>query len=93
MSSASISRIRYTHWAWGLHRLLSAQNECSLRMTVALTLELTLPKRACRAHAVRSVVEEFYLVDPASSHMLVSKIKPCMCKYEQIQTVKLRVAH
>nr|DAD47125.1 TPA_asm: hypothetical protein HUJ06_017062 [Nelumbo nucifera] len=22
------------------------------------------------------------LVDPASSHMLVSKIKPCMCKYE-----------
>ena len=34
-----------------------------------------------------------YLVDPASSHMLVSKIKPCMCKYEQIQTVKLRMAH
>src|SRR3954468_18532009 len=33
-----------------------------------------------------------YLVDPASSHMLVSKIKPCMCKYEQIQTVKLRMA-
>ena len=24
---------------------------------------------------------ESYLVDPASSHMLVSKIKPCMCKY------------
>ena len=23
-----------------------------------------------------------YLVDPASSHMLVSKIKPCMCKYQ-----------
>ena len=22
-----------------------------------------------------------YLVDPASSHMLVSKIKPCKCKY------------
>ena len=39
------------------------------------------------------VVEECYLVDPASSHMLVSKIKPCMCKYELIQTVKLRMAH
>lgn len=39
------------------------------------------------------VYEECYLVDPASSHMLVSKIKPCMCKYEQIQTVKLRMAH
>ena len=24
-----------------------------------------------------------YLVDPASSHMLVSKIKPCMSKYKQ----------
>ncbi|KAK1406470.1 hypothetical protein QVD17_41779 [Tagetes erecta] len=38
-------------------------------------------------------IPECYLVDPASSHMLVSKIKPCMCKYEQIQTVKLRMAH
>ena len=26
-------------------------------------------------------VEDRYLVDPASSHMLVSKIKPCMSKY------------
>ena len=34
-----------------------------------------------------------YMVDPASSHMLVSKIKPCMCKYELIRTVKLRMAH
>ena len=25
-----------------------------------------------------------YLVDSASSHMLVSKIKPCMSKYTQI---------
>ena len=33
-----------------------------------------------------------YLVDPASSHMLVSKIKPCMSKYE-CHTVKLRTAH
>lgn len=42
---------------------------------------------------VIGVGEECYLVDPASSHMLVSKIKPCMCKYELIQTVKLRMAH
>jgi hypothetical protein len=34
-----------------------------------------------------------YLVDPASSHMLVSKIKPCMSKYKQVYTVKLRMAH
>jgi len=25
--------------------------------------------------------------------MLVSKIKPCLCKYKHIQTVKLRMAH
>ena len=34
-----------------------------------------------------------YLVDPASSHMLVSKIKPCMSKYKHLYTVKLRTAH
>jgi hypothetical protein len=34
-----------------------------------------------------------YLVDPASSHMLVLKIKPCMSKYKQVCTVKLRMAH
>ena len=39
------------------------------------------------------VVESSYLVDPASSHMLVSKIKPCMSKYKQVCTVKLRMAH
>ena len=27
-----------------------------------------------------------YLVDPASSHMLVPKIKPCMSKYKQVNT-------
>ncbi len=34
-----------------------------------------------------------YLVDPASSHMLVSKIKPCMSEYNLFTTVKLRMAH
>ena len=31
---------------------------------------------------VLSVTTISYLVDPASSHMLVSKIKPCMSKYK-----------
>jgi hypothetical protein len=39
-----------------------------------------------------AAVEDSYLVDSASSHMLVSKIKPCMSKYS-IYTVKLRMAH
>ena len=34
-----------------------------------------------------------YLVDPASSHMLVSEIKPCMSKYKRSYTAKLRMAH
>ncbi len=37
--------------------------------------------------------DDSYLVDPASSHMLVSKIKPCMSKYKWLYTVKLRMAH
>ena len=28
-------------------------------------------------------LQDSYLVDSASSHMLVSKIKPCMSKYKQ----------
>ena len=34
-----------------------------------------------------------YLVDPASSHMLVLRIKPCMSQYKRSCTVKLRMAH
>lgn len=40
-----------------------------------------------------SPVRVAYLVDPASSHMLVSKIKPCMSKYVPPYTAKLRMAH
>ena len=36
---------------------------------------------------------ESNLVDSASSHTLVSKIKPCMSKYKRLYTVKLRMAH
>ena len=45
------------------------------------------PRRAPRA------LHGGYLVDPASSHMLVSKTKPCMSKYKRLCTVKLRMAH
>ena len=44
--------------------------------------------QACRGPPIGG-----YLVDPASSHMLVSKIKPCMSKYKLLYTVKLRMAH
>ena len=38
-------------------------------------------------------MDDINLVDPASSHTLVSKIKPCMSKYKHFCTVKLRMAH
>ena len=44
--------------------------------TVPVTL-LRLRRLALNRH------DGSYLVDPASSHMLVSKIKPCMSKYKQ----------
>lgn len=67
----------------------------SLRMTVA-AVPAELPPAVVwggNAGSASRVMDGCYLVDPASSHMLVSKIKPCMCKYELIQTVKLRMAH
>jgi hypothetical protein len=49
---------------------------------------------ACRRKTAAWVRQKgSYLVDPASSHMLVSKIKPCMSKYKLLYTVKLRMAH
>jgi hypothetical protein len=42
--------------------------------------------------ATSRAVDDSNLVDPASSHMLVSKTKPCMSKYKYY-TAKLRMAH
>ena len=41
---------------------------------------------------LRVYVKIINLVDSASSHTLVSKIKPCMSKYKYF-TVKLQMAH
>ena len=41
---------------------------------------------------LNATVEDSNLVDSASSHTLVSKIKPCMSKYKSF-TLKLRTAH
>jgi hypothetical protein len=39
-------------------------------------------RRRRRGAAVEKNVNDNSLVDPASSHMLVSKIKPCMSQYK-----------
>ena len=61
---------------------------------LSVAINYARPTACCSSTCTRrGVINGRYLVDPASSHMLVSKIKPCMCKYELIQTVKLRMAH
>ena len=67
-----------------------------VRSVVVLVTEVTLlagASAACRMPGVwgRNVTLHIvslcvagYLVDPASSHMLVSKIKPCMSKYKRL---------
>ena len=71
-------------------------------MSLKLHINLKLPRFAtnsmeceqARAGLVLCLrLEDSYLVDPASSHMLVSKIKPCMSKCKYVYTVKLRMAH
>jgi hypothetical protein len=47
-------------------------------------LLLAIPLGMCPSGRPWSASDCSYLVDPASSHMLVSKIKPCMSKYKQL---------
>jgi hypothetical protein len=42
------------------------------------------PCVVCRGYCIGDRLSLGYLVDPASSHMLVSKIKPCMSKYKRL---------
>ena len=79
--------------AWGLLAPSARATHLSLDTNDRRTRLEHAAARAVGSHAGVGVAKECYLVDPASSHMLVSKIKPCMCKYELIQTVKLRMAH
>jgi hypothetical protein len=84
-------------WIWNIVRArgpqpLSCPNASVLRF-VRTTSAGVVIRSSWPCSCAYGVRWECYLVDPASSHMLVSKIKPCMCKYELIQTVKLRMAH
>jgi hypothetical protein len=51
---------------------------------MARVLLPAVPLGACPSGRPRLASDCSYLVDPASSHMLVSKIKPCMSKYKQL---------
>lgn len=53
------------------------------RLSGALPLPY-LGWRRCRLRSPGGREDDSYLVDPASSHMLVSKIKPCMSKHKPL---------
>ncbi len=80
---------------WKLHRVIvwiaiPARADDSWCKTWCLTNSW---EHETRRGVMLLFMESSYLVDPASSHMLFSKTKPCMSKYKQVCTVKLRMAH
>jgi hypothetical protein len=90
-SRVHVSVARPCAWPVDLRQLvLSLLLRTPHRASVALFLfSLSLETR----RKGESAADDSYLVDPASSHMLVSKIKPCMSKCKSVYTVKLRMAH
>ena len=73
-----------TEFIRGVHHTIRTRGISSRRRTG----KTDLPLRTFSVCFIRC-----YLVDPASSHMLVSEIKPCMSKYKRSYTAKLRMAH
>ena len=79
----------------GLARIILYGRENRQMSEGPSSLVVTVEKSDCALIRIwkRDLVKQFaslnslsdsYLVDPASSHMLVSKIKPCMSKYKRL---------
>jgi hypothetical protein len=67
----------------------STDPRCCLVCRLSVRLKSTLAVRLLREFESASTLaveraHDSYLVDPASSHMLVSKIKPCMSKHKPL---------
>ena len=75
--------VNYTTWII----LLSTESKDPHKVSITLLFDVNLNVALSLAQSKCS-----NLVDPASSHMLVLKINPCMCKYKYC-TAKLRMAH
>ena len=80
--------LKATLLLWSVCEICSSPNgvnncensSISYRWDQSLCCRIDLPfGLVCSSH---SSLHGSYLVDPASSHMLVSKIKPCMSKYK-----------
>jgi hypothetical protein len=77
------SAILFSEMVWG--RLVLSGVDWSTELSVRddqetkqLVRSLSVSARGGLVNSMRDFSDGSYLVDPASSHMLVSKIKPCM---------------
>ena len=78
----------------GSAHFLSSDVTLGYQTKSAASPTIALERLWCSCHLpLVGDIRDSNLVDSASSHTLVSKIKPCMSKYKQIYTVKLRMAH
>lgn len=69
---------------WDVHRGAPHGHPRRVSVKKPLLLSYFLPPTGVPARGLRPPgLKVSYLVDSASSHMLVSKIKPCMSKYKQ----------
>lgn len=69
---------------WDVHRGAPHGRPRRVSVKKPLLLSYFLPPAGVPARGLRPPgLKVSYLVDSASSHMLVSKIKPCMSKYKQ----------
>ena len=67
-----------------LHGLANGQQSCALLAATAKLIDVdpnVLSETITELPTTQYLLLVANLVDPASSHMLVSKIKPCMCLY------------
>ena len=65
-----------------LSNTIKFTNACSVISYFGRTIYSSSVFQQVKSPFRRLSCERSYLVDPASSHMLVSKIKPCMSKYK-----------
>jgi hypothetical protein len=88
-----LNQRKHLFWIKHYHTLITLPDPGRQFFVVVLVTKKRMGKKKERFFFIPVLFYKSYLVDPASSHMLVSKIKPCMSKYKQLCTVKLRMAH
>ena len=72
--------------------LLSRRGDRQTLVPASLYEDIVKQTVECDRLCICRFTSNEYLVDPASCHMLVSKIKPCMSKHKP-NMVKPRMAH